>query len=444
MSPPSLSIGPQGRFFTTHDHRPFFWLGDTAWQIAGRTTREEAAFYLDKRCEQGFNVIQMIAFDFMGPFEPNAYGQQPFPQGDPNRPNPAYFDHVLWIIEQAGHRGMTVALLPTWGSMVRAGAGVERAAGEGFFGTPALLASYCHWLAERLNDAGDIVWVLGGDIDPAGLSDHWRSAAEAIHHARTPTPPMISFHPDWPHNSGKSSTRLHDEPWLSFNMVQSSHRRWERNYMMVLEDWHRPPAKPTLDVEGCYENIHEDLSPAKPVFTADDCRQRAYPGVFAGGAGVTYGCSEVYQFWQPGRPELPWGSKLDWREALDLPGAWQMRHLKSLMTRYPLTDRFPDQTLIGEPGVESSRIQAMQAPGASIVLIYLTSGGSVRVTRPRWAAPTDTHRLAAEWFDPRTGQVMPASRASPSDQGTWGTWQAPTSGPGADWVLVLRAAKVES
>ena len=39
---PRLAVSANKRFLVTADGKPFFWLGDTAWELFHRTTREEA------------------------------------------------------------------------------------------------------------------------------------------------------------------------------------------------------------------------------------------------------------------------------------------------------------------------------------------------------------------------------------------------------------------
>ena len=38
--------------------KPFFWLGDTAWELFHRLDSGQADQYLKRRAEQGFTVIQ--------------------------------------------------------------------------------------------------------------------------------------------------------------------------------------------------------------------------------------------------------------------------------------------------------------------------------------------------------------------------------------------------
>ena len=51
---------PGGRYLQYADGRPFFYLGDTAWELFHRTTREEARLYLEDRARKGFTVIQAV------------------------------------------------------------------------------------------------------------------------------------------------------------------------------------------------------------------------------------------------------------------------------------------------------------------------------------------------------------------------------------------------
>ena len=46
--------------FLMRDGHPFFYLGDTAWELFHRLTLEDAKYYFDNRAELGFNVIQSV------------------------------------------------------------------------------------------------------------------------------------------------------------------------------------------------------------------------------------------------------------------------------------------------------------------------------------------------------------------------------------------------
>src|SRR5579871_4511620 len=92
---PPLKVSENKRFLVTSDGKPFFYVGDTAWELFHRLNREEADRYLEKRAKQGFTVIQAVAIaEFDGLTVPNAYGDVPFDGLDPARPNKNYWTHV--------------------------------------------------------------------------------------------------------------------------------------------------------------------------------------------------------------------------------------------------------------------------------------------------------------------------------------------------------------
>ena len=49
---PRLKVSENRRFLVTAEGRPFFWLGDTAWELFHRLNREEAERYLARRAAQ--------------------------------------------------------------------------------------------------------------------------------------------------------------------------------------------------------------------------------------------------------------------------------------------------------------------------------------------------------------------------------------------------------
>src|SRR4029079_7637226 len=153
-----LKVSDNHRFLVTEDGRPFFWLGDTAWELFHRQTREDAGRYLANRAALRFTVVQAVALAaFDGLTAPNAYGHLPIRNNDPTQPNQEYFAHVDWVVARANALGIYIGLLPTWGDKwnKKWGAGPE-------IFTPENAATYGEWLGRRYKDAG-IVWILGGD-----------------------------------------------------------------------------------------------------------------------------------------------------------------------------------------------------------------------------------------------------------------------------------------
>ena len=120
---PKLKVSDNKRFLVTDTGKPFFYLGDTGWELFHRLDRADADRYLEKRAGQGFTVIQAVAIaEFDGHTVPNAYGHLPLTDLDPARPavkegeRNDYWDHVDYIVNRANANGLYVGFLPTWGS----------------------------------------------------------------------------------------------------------------------------------------------------------------------------------------------------------------------------------------------------------------------------------------------------------------------------------------
>ncbi|MGC4036692.1 MAG: glycoside hydrolase family 140 protein [Chitinophagaceae bacterium] len=426
----SVSLLAQFSISTSHrfllkDGKPFFWLGDTGWELFHRLTREEADQYLRRRSEQGFTVIQAVALaEFDGLHTPNANGDLPFINDDPEKPNEKYFQHVDYIIDKAASYNINIALLPTWGDKVykdKWGTGPE-------IFNEQNAAIYAAWLATRYKDKKNIIWILGGDRIPRGEKDIavWNAMGNAIMKA-TNNKAIISFHPQ-PNELG-SAQWFHKENWLAFNMFQTGHCRDAAVYDRMQADYNLQPTKPVLDAEPIYED-HPVCFNVKDLGTSNayDVRRSAYLDLFAGAFGHTYGCHDIWQFYSTKREAVN-GPHVYWEQALELPGANQMIFVKKLIESHSYLDRRPDQSLIQENNnAPSERIQSTR--GDDYLFVYSTTGKSFHVVLGK----INGNELQAYWYNPRNGQ---ASDLPVVENKGIKEFKPPTSGYGQDWVLVL-------
>ena len=423
MAPVRLQVSANRRFLITPDGAPFFWLGDTAWELFHRLNREEADHYLTTRARQGYTVIQAVVLaEFDGLNTPNRYGEMPLIDNDPLRPNEAYFQHVDWVVDRATELGLVVGMLPTWGDKWNQKWG----RGPVVF-TLENAGPYGEFIGRRYRDK-PIVWIMGGDrpIENGEQLRIVRAMAKGVRKGDGGTH-VMTLHP-----SGRSSSSryVHSEDWLDLNMLQSGHADREfGNYEMLAQDYARTPTKPCLDGEPCYED-HPVMGkgPRNPYHGEYSVRKAAYWGLFAGAFGHTYGCHPVWQMWDGARTAVN-GARTPWREALNLPGAVQMRHAKTLLLSRPFLVRIPDQSLIASPvGEGGEHLQATRSEDGAYALIYTP------VPRPftiRLEAISGD-RIAAWWYDPRTGKALDAGTSVKS---AIMTFTPPATGP--DWVLVL-------
>ena len=431
-SPPAghpLRVGPDGRHLVRADGRPFFYLGDTAWSLFHRLTREEADRYLRNRAAKGFTVIQAVALsENDGLRTPNAYGERPLVGNDPRRPNEAYFAHVDWVIDRAAELGLCVALLPTWGDKWHSR---QNEPGPKVFADAATARDFARFIGRRYASRA-VIFVLGGDRNVETPEDLAITRAFAEGLEETAPKVLVTYHPRGP---GRSSDALHREPWLDFNMIQSSHTgRGSDNGGNVEHDRSLEPAKPTLDGEPRYEALIADfyMRGANPALRFDDydVRLAAYRAVLAGAAGHTYGNNNIWQMWAPGR-EPVLGADTPWSEAVDHPGSFQMGHLRRLLESRPWETLVPDQALLVGPNAPADGFaRAAVASDRSFAFVHSPRGESVSVDQTRLRALD----LTAWWFDPRYGRAyFVHTGVGTAIQ----VFTPPSSGRGCDWVLVL-------
>jgi hypothetical protein len=432
-----LKISANGRYFTTASGAPFFWLGDTGWLLFNKLTREEAEKYLEDRRSKGFNVIQVMVVHSAG--QVNAYGDAALENKNVARPRTTpgnaftdtlqydYWDHVDYIIDKATEKGLYMALVPVWGSNVKAGLVTQEQA-----------RTYTAWLAARYKNKPNIIWLNGGDIKGSDSLAVWNTIGATLH--KDDPGHIATYHP---RGRFQSSTWFHNEPWLQFNMFQSGHRNYaqdtsagelhygEDNWRYIQADYQRKPIKPTLDGEPSYEGIPQGLHDTlQPSWTAADVRRYGYWSVFAGGAGYTYGNNAVMQMHKPGDKDGNYGVKDFWYHAIDDEGARQMKYLKDLMLSRPYLERVPDQSLIaGNPGEKYDHLLATR--GKQYAFIYTYTGRTMQVNMGSIAGDT----VKACWFNPRNGHVTLIGKFSNKGVATFDPPGVQTNGN--DWVLIL-------
>ncbi len=170
---PRLRVMENGRYLALSDGRPFFYLGDTAWELFHRLDREEADRYLRNRADKGFTVIQAVVLAELGGLDdPNPYGETPLVDRDPTRPNEAYFEHVDYIVDRAEELGLFVGMLPTWGSWWKL-VGENRTR----LFTLETARAYGAFLGRRYAPK-PIIWIVGGDQNVHGEEE--RALIEAM------------------------------------------------------------------------------------------------------------------------------------------------------------------------------------------------------------------------------------------------------------------------
>lgn len=438
MALPRLKVSENKRFLVTAEGKPFFYLGDTAWELFHRLNREEADRYLKNRADKGFTVIQAVALaELDGLDASNPYGHLPLLNHDPTTPdvrdgaNNDYWDHVDYIVAKADSLGLYIGFLPTWGDKWNKKWGT----GPEIF-TAANAERYGEWLGRRYKDANNIIWILGGDrpVENMAHQEIIRAMARGLRQGDGGAH-LMTFHPTGGQGSAQA---FHDDEWLDFNMRQNGHEAdFNPRYEKTRADYNRTPVKPVLDGEPIYED-HPVSFKAKEYghSVAADVRRPLYWDLFTGAFGHTYGHHSVWQMWQPGRQPIN-NPLMPWHEAIDQPGAGQMGHGRRLIESRPFLTRVPDDSVIvpadppsAVPGAGVKRFVATRDSEGSYAMVYVPTGRAFKVRMNKIRGG----RVKAWWFNPRDGKATLI--------GTFGNagerlFTPPTPGETLDWVLVL-------
>jgi hypothetical protein len=120
-----------------------------------------------------------------------------------------------------------------------------------------------------------------------------------------------------------------------------------------------------------------------------------------------------------------------WPQALDLPMANQVKHLKNLMLSRPVLTRIPDQSMVKNSQQEDNNyvISTRDSKG-TYAMIYFPTGKTTILD----FSELKGSKLNSWWFDPRTGNAF---KGSSFDKSSNTKIEPPTFGKGQDWVLVV-------
>lgn len=430
-----LQATKDGHYLQFQDGTPFFWLGDTGWELFHRLNLHEIKQYLDNRSAKGFTVIQAVALaEFDGLRKPNQYGELPLKNLDPKKPNEKYFKVIDSTIHMARQRNLFVGLLPTWGDKV------TKLWGDGPVIFDSLNAySYGKWIGNRYKNEPNIIWILGGDRPAVLESDNWkpiwRAMAKGIIEG-TNHQCIITYHPSGGSNS--TSQWIHNENWLDINMFQSGHGGghdvacWE----LTKRDFNYTPTKPTLDAEPNYEDHTVNPWPKWNVdngyYRDYDVRKQCYRSVFAGACGVTYGNHAVWQFMNAKEEAINYPDR-GWINAMDRPGATQVGYLRKLIESRPMLNRVPDNSIVLKGQADKvEHIEAFRSADNSYAMIYIPVGKSITI-----ATSFFQKQINAWWFNPKDAKVKKIGTLE--NKGSM-EFETPTLGLGNDWVLIIDAA----
>lgn len=384
-----LSVAPSGRHFLAPDGSPFFALGDTQWDLLRCCTPDEAVEIAARRTALGYTLalVMLTGAPAIGPHgaepepQPDRAGLRPWRDGDPLHPEEAYFAQVDRVLRAVAGRGLVLVV------------GIYHKALDGQI-TLGNARAWARWVARRYRDIPDLVWCMYPPAD-----QHWRPLCRELAAGLQEGDGgahLITVHPD---PMVASSSFLHDEPWLAFNMIQTC-LRLDAVAEAVRHDYELVPPKPVFLAEGGYEGLEFGR-----LHTPLHMRQQAWWTWLAGG-WVVYGHNDC------------WADPTAWRRWLDAPGAHHTARMRAIASAVPRWwERVPAAELLAAEGTPAAahdserrwlmayasadatlRLTPLAASTAEVSAIDPANGGRLALGRHPVAAPLAV-RLPAGWED---------------------------------------------
>lgn len=359
-----IKVSENGRYFVDAGGKPFYWQGDTEWELFHLFPAADARALLEKRKAQGFSVVQVMVTGvypewgaMMGMKSWNDL--QAWTGHNPLTPNEKYFQRADAIVAAADELGMVLVI----------GVYHARDKDEGRINTQNA-KPWAKWLAQRYKSAKNVIWSMYPHADSSS-EPVVRATVQGLLEGDGGTH-LITMHPD---PAPTSSSFLHSEFWLSFNTLQT----WSSdlmNYDLVRADYGRLPAKPVVNGEARYEE--EDGT------TPLQVRHGAYWACLAGG------------FYSYGHRDN-WKSPQTWKNWCETPGASQMKVLGSLFRSLEWWKLVPDQSIFIN-GIQGN--VAARSGDGKWILAYLTAD---RPAILRLNGITGSESATGWWIDPRNG-----------------------------------------
>ena len=476
------------KYLTYEDGTPFYYLGDTHWQLA-QETPEMIAAICEKRVEQGFTVYESQPMDcgFNTAVTENV--------GEEGMEDLRLFDEKFRIIADSGLIHANSQFFWPLSGMTRLinnHGGWTEPKLTGYLGTKrvtmpdlsdeakAYLEKISRYWVARFS-AFPVIWTLGQEID----NDPYQNEESPWNAVNNPYKYVAEYlakydpyaHPVTAHQESTGDTAAYGNGLGTgeINMIwypgaqPSAFRdvaahtmyaaQWHPNltrrddYMSARDYWYNGQGKPVVNYEGLYCYLWTKNYGA---------RAQAWASYLTGLYGCSWGGQPTWAYQNGFERDIDSDDGIDiiraeekqaatWQDALEYPSTYQMGYMRSFMEQlewYDLIPRFNNWAYF----VPASNVYAYCASNKAntemVVYFYSFTDPTVgeRInTEKNGGILTGTvgslvpfAEYTYKWFDPITGEYTAEGTFKASSLGTWfaGTRPADT-----DYVLLIRKTK---
>ncbi len=386
----ALKVSPNGRYFLNGLGEPFFYFGDTQWDIWQEVTLDGARGIIEDRKAKGFNVFNVMIVGTSDGKSPNKPGQVPFLNNNPTTPNPAYFQTVDSVIRMCRSAGIVLVIgihhSAFWGSMIN----------------QQNAYAYAKWLGTRYKDEPNIVWCpsYAGYLTGTLLNLLIKGIKDGAGNNH-----LMTRHPDPAYLRPEDYAPWQDSSWLDFQSLQT-YQSDNSIPGLVRGMYALTPVKPVVEAEAWYEG---DWG-----LNAYSIRKQTWWTYLSGGY-YTYGHTDN------------WQKVTDWATWVNAPGAQQAVHARTFFSAIDWWNLVPDQSIIS--GTANLNSAARSSKG-DWMCIYLPAGGSITIAMDKLTSGSSAQ---VSWYRTTDGTFTPAGSFA-----TTGTRQFTTPTGWQDALLFLR------
>jgi len=430
-----MTLDPTGKYLQNYKTgKPVFITGDAAWSVQVQLSDEDIQLYLADRASRGFNAILVDLVDNYYCDRPphDFYGNVPFNGPDFTNENPVYWARVDQTLSWAAAKGITIIADPAF-----VGYGCTGGYCQSYRNSSIeVVRKYGEFLGKRYESLSNIIWIVGGDADPADNDVQSKLNALASGIRSADTVHLITTE----NYRGASSIDVWSEAgWLDLNALYSE----PQDIPAKANNDYLTSAKPAFMFEDWYEGEHG--------VTGTSSRREGYWAVLSGCTlGRIFGNYAIWGFGWPVNTTDPWKKQLDSEGSVGQ--AWLGKLFRS-REHWMLVPDINHTVMTGgyshrfTPArvkkllkdllcrrlfrAEDTLSVAARTSDGQTVIVYVPNGDATTISVDLSKIVDPQFRAKAWWFNPRDGSTKLV--------GTYSTTSTINfiSPDAKDWVLVI-------
>ena len=432
---------PDIRYFMYADGTPFFYLGDTNWNMPQQPIDSSNhpeidsmfKYLLDRRVEQGFTVYQSqpIGTD-------SSWGAGGIVEH--NVEDFRDMDRRFRYIAEKGfvhaNSQLVWAKMPTW---------------MPWFNDKKLLDKVCrHWVARYA--AYPVMWTTAQESDPdhyGHFADYnpWLFVAERINYHDPYNHPLTAHQENMTFQSvpvpvftspiyRSAFEKLPPHSWHAVQWHTETHR--EQRYEELKHLWYRGGGKPVVNFEGRYENLWTNNFGA---------RVQGWTAFLNGMFGHGYGSIDIWLYNSTYDVDTttvvdggtivttPEDKDVKWYVSINFPTRIELgHHMRGFFESFEWWKLVPcfDEGIYFTPASDSS-FYAVSTIGTELYTAYFYNRNADAGT---FHALEQNRTYTAQWFSPRTGEYTLID-SNISGTGERVSWTIPDKPDDLDWVVLM-------